>query len=527
MSLQPFASLLLLLLVPFANFCQSGYLDQSFGQSGTSELIIHDSLNFSLTNLGIDRSGRIFFSYDIPMEDNFRENGIRRLSPQGDLMDWELSSQFNFEFNSWEGYYFSDNKIVSKSIRPDSFPTGFKSKYIVHDLEGNELRSIEDISSSDYLYDYYYLNRNFLIDDRGRFVRSRKDGLTRFTEGGIRDESFGEDGFASFLFDEDNLDSVIYFYAWNSLHESNDKSLLATYFSYRDLEDLTFSNQNLIKFDNSGRPDRSFGNNGRLEFDELELIWEVKDFKNGYLLQGYDLYQDTCFTYSSKAIALDKNGNRLTGYGENGILQKDVEDCTDSNLWWFMPGPQDEVIAISTTWEIDEETQQTVVYNYHFIKYTEDGRIDTSFADQGLLQLDVLGNDGIADVIKDEDDNIFIMHFNQGDTIVPAHYFITKFDGDLLWNKPVRSFPKGTFTISPNPTDSEIGLFYSGEKQTDLDVFLMDALGRIVSIEKIAELNDQDRVGLWNGNLAAGTYFVKVRLPNGASIFDDKVLVIR
>lgn len=526
-SFASFFGFISLLFLPFFLFCQSDYIDQSFGLDGTTELILSDSINATMRNISFDRFGRIYFSYDIPLENNLRENGIRRLTKSGRLMDWGREKQFDFFSNNWFSYYCENGKIITTNITPDTLTEGFSTLYTFYDLEWNLEKQFDDLSPYESIIDYFYYNRRFLIDEQNRFVKLNMEGLKRYTAQGDLDYDFGDNGFSSFLFDQDTIPSLNFYFLYNFLFESSDNSLLAIFYTAEERDSSEVNFQKLIKYDESGVVDRSFGVDGLIEFEDYNIIWEVQGFRDGYLVEGYKILSDSCLNFEADAIVLDKNGEPLVGYGDNGRLRNKADDCYESNYWWFQVGPSDEVICINVMYDFNESTQQHDGENYRFLKFDQNGHIDTSFAEAGYLPLDVLDDGRIAEVVMDDDDNIFILHFPNSDTVAPLPYYLTKFDGDMLWDKRSINNPHSNFTITPNPTSDQVGLSYSGDQMDDVKVLLFDLQGRLVSTDYIASLSDKDRISLSHNTLAAGTYFVKVRNANGASVFNEKVIVLK
>ncbi len=78
------------------------------------------------------------------------------------------------------------------------------------------------------------------------------------------------------------------------------------------------------------------------------------------------------------------------------------------------------------------------------------------------------------------------------------------------------SLPESAMTIFPNPTDDQLTAQFSFERQTDALVLIADMTGRILWMRDVEGIQETT-LDFDVSNYAAGTYFIRIQTPDGAS----------
>jgi len=215
--------------------------------------------------------------------------------------------------------------------------------------------------------------------------------LTRYTENGILDTTFGDDG--KILIDYDSS-----YNGFNQVKIQSDGNILVS---------GRVSNNEVIisRFSNTGDADTSFGTNGTIYintlFDDVNFF-AVKLLDNDQVLVYGHTNTNNQFTLNMTRLMPD--GTIDTTFGTNGLSQNTFTETltTIDNVTVQDTG---DIIITASKFEASASKYKLALY-----KCLNDGSIDTSFGGNGSIFTDELGSYFNSETQIAPNNNIIIMY---------------------------------------------------------------------------------------------------------------------
>jgi len=429
-----------------------------------------------------------------------------------------------------------NDKIISSLHAIEDGDTTYKIFRYDSDLNLEvEYQHDSDLFNTDYLLYYYFLNGNTgLMDDSGKFTFANNGRLFRFNENGTKDLSFSGDGELQ-LYKLDSEINLGVLNIYTRLERLKNNSTLHSSLEYvynADSTELSYRGR-ITKVDKDGNFDLNFGEQGYVVGDSLEYFWQLEEDENtGIYVQGLSSVVDTCTLTSSDSyiMKLDQNGQLDLTFGEEGYYRQNrqSENCTYQYLSNFIQGPQGELLLLSGTADL-EDGSTVESYDYHLSRVNNSGELDLSFGDQGHLDIDLIPGGYINTIQLDKDYNLYTLSIDSLTTTeaVINNFYVSKIKADKVWsNITATASDPLELLIYPNPSLGSPRLKNEGRSRLKLKISLFDITGRLVSEIEIPELSQEEDVAVSNRVLSPGTYMVEVSDAISRSTFWEKIVVV-
>ncbi|SFD06017.1 T9SS type A sorting domain-containing protein [Algibacter pectinivorans] len=504
-----FVSLLCTLSIVFA---QSSYIDTSFGVDGVSNYKIAEYLEADgPLNMDITDSGKILKIGLASNENDESLNIINQFNSNGAL-DLNFGNNGILELNDFIGY-----DIISKNN--DIYISGTSTingniGILKLDSAGNKVSSFGNNGVA--LIDKFALGMTIKIDSNGKFIVAGRHInidteeeqllMTRFNSNGTIDNAFGTNGALqvniSDVVDNEELYDI-------NLELFDNNSLLVTGTVYTPENGTPTGeyeyNEFALKANSNGVLDTSFGSNGFSIYYDLTArsanIFDSYILSNNKILITIDGFDDSGFTGEpiQGLLRLNSDGSIDNTFGSNGLLTIYNEnfyilDLFDSNL-------DDDIFILG---DGNDENN-----NWHILilKVNENGIIDNTFGENGILSLDFPDYDEIEYITNGEelaDGKILVSGFNNDNN----GYILGRFFKENQLNVSDKAL--NTVALYPNPVRNEINI-KSTQAINHLQIYQMD--GKLV-YNQYLNTNLAD-VSL----LKAGLYIVKAFSGNKVETF--------
>jgi uncharacterized delta-60 repeat protein len=340
--------LILALLSSFTFYfalAQYGEIDPSFGNNGFVEIAIGPYLDSKIRDTKLDSEQNIF-SVGSAHNGTFSELFVLKLLPNGS------------PDNSFSG----DGKATIPSFNTNTFGTCL---------------SIDS-------------QNRIVVAGHHYAVPYQQVFLARFLSNGTIDNTFGENGTLSIPIGNNNA------YCNDVTIDNNDRIVIAGYVNFDNLGEDFF----VMRFDNTGNFDTSFGNNG--------IVGNVNDISSGY-------HPNLAIQEDNKIIVAGTGG--IAGTPHYCVLRFNTDGSLDSDfnndgiVTTFIAGEYNSPYGVALRSDGSIITGGLSGYwqsvDISFSQYSDNGDLDTSFGNNGTLTQNVNGGtDQVTDLILQPDEKM-------------------------------------------------------------------------------------------------------------------------
>jgi uncharacterized delta-60 repeat protein len=256
----------------------------------------------------------------------------------------------------------------------------------------------------------------------------------------------------------------------------------------------------LARYNSDGSLDLNFGNNGIV----------TTDFGN----TNYEVCHSLALQNDNKIIAAGYFGNILAvvRYNTDGSLDNNFGNAgkvTDSNL----PGALG--VGIQSNGKIVVSGQivlTTYDYGYSITRFNTDGTPDSSFGTGGNIILDIRqGNDYAQCLLIQPDDKIVVAGSSRDGPSSPADFTLVRFTSDINTDIYEYTVPKIKIIAYPNPTSGNIKIDIIDDFKIK-DIKLFDLNGKLVDFY----LPNETVLNI--SGLARGKYTLLITTDKGAIV---------
>ncbi len=435
------------------SLAQSNYIDTSFGINGISNIGITNLVfeNQEHHGFSITESGKIVnLGLGINTSDE-KITVISQYNSNGSL-DMNFGTNGVLELSNFTGF---DLVAVNNNLYVSGYsPITFRMGILGLDSNGNTLTNFGTNGIVTINQNIVSFGNTIKIDATNKFVvagtgivnSENQLAIARFSNDGNIDTSFGDNGLltinvSSIITDEEignegrfNLS----FFSDNSIFIASDIELP---------EDGTPSgsyeyNEFAVKVTPSGTLDNSFGNNGIAIY--YDITTSQADIYASYIMPNNKILLSTSgcndneinCSIVNRLVRLNSDGTIDTSFGTNGLLSLVNDDFEMDEL--FTTQLDSDILVLGSN-SINEVS---------VLKISEDGVIDTSFANSGVLPIDFPGvsiKDLVSNALELSDGKILVSGFRENeDGFLMGRYFVEQ----------QLSIPKETFAsvqLHPNP----------------------------------------------------------------------------
>lgn len=326
--------------------------------------------------------------------------------------------------------------------------------------------------------------------------------LARYLPQGILDTTFSGDG------------KLIY--ALSSMPETISSILLQTdscIIAVGQIGQTATANFAIARFKDNGDIDSTFNSNGNVITD---VSYSQRDYANSAVLQsdGKIIAIGTAMYQASKKVALvryNNNGSLDASFGNGGISTDEL--CPICYEFGVCGAIQPNGKLMVSGYESGEKVM--------LVRYTQEGVVDLSFDDDGMVLVNIINVDSVADQPKDmliqPDGKIVVVGFSKLSS-VDYQSFVIRYDSLLDVGLLEFSLTETTPLLYPNPLKEVEHLKYTLKKNEQISIVLLDGQGKLVTTfvenEKQPKGNHEVELNLPTG-LPNGTYFIQIVSPKG------------
>lgn len=497
--MKKITTIILCLLSTTSFLVAQEYIDTSFGTNGISDLIITTTSfdDAELHGFGVTDAGKI-----INLAVNEEDTTIIVQYNSDGTLDLNFGTNGSLELVDFYGVSLVTDTSNNIYICGISVTHG-RLSVLALNSSGNLLTSfgtngITAVSGLDVSLGYV-----IKIDTANNIIVSGVElGVTNklitasFDTNGNINTSFGTDGTLSVDISDVVTDEEI---EVNNISLFADNSILVTGDVYTP-EDATPTgnpeyNEFAIKINASGSLDTTFGTNG------VSIYYDITA-SEGNVYASYIL--------SNNKILLSISGHDDAFEEVNGLLRLNTDGAIDTTF-----GTNGLLTLVNNEYEIDELFKTSLdsdilVFgnddtNRSVIKINENGVIDTSFAENGILPITFPGiatTDLISNAIELPNNKILVSGFLEDeDGFLMARYFTE----DQL---SIDDVTQTSTSIFPNPVKNELTLV-SNKTIDTVEIYQID--GKLVLMQSIANLESNT---LDVSSLKSGIYIIKVESGN-------------
>lgn len=501
MKTKLFFRLLTFLFYSLSIASQSSYIDNTFGVNGL--------IDFQVPNLGF--AGEEYHGFDVTASGkilnlafgtNSSSNNatfVSQFLSNGNI-DTNFGTNGTYETSSILGYdvvSYNDNVYITGI----SATTG-KLSVLGIDSNGNVLSSFGTNGIAEINQTIASIGNKIVLDgsDRivvaGRAIISGEDQLivARFNNNGVLDATFGTNGAVlvnvSPVITDEELVTETHF----NVSLFSDDSILISGDVYTP-ENATPSgdyeyNEFAVKLSNTGVADSSFGTNGVSIYYNLSQtsggVYSSYILSNGKSLLSVSGSDGSSFFEGLLRINID--GTIDTTFGTNGFLTILPNGFLIDKM--FKNSSDNNILALGTNNNDDVS----------IVKINENGTINTSFADSGIMPIEFPGialKDLISNAAQLSDGKIIVSGFRDSSN---GFLMSRNFSENQL---STNSYEPLKFSISTNPAFDTISIKYSNDIQR-FEIYQID--GKLISSQKMAPNSKTINIA----NLSIGLYILKV-----------------
>lgn len=508
----------------------SDYLDENYGDQGLSKL---PTIGFPwpfLNNYSVDDIGRAYISYGsvyYNQDSTYSSYQFRRIDEFGEIEDWGLLDPLSTEIDIshyWgrNGIYRQHNNQIYRHIPSDSINPS--ERLFVHDLELEEQAAYElPVGSSFITFTAWFDLFSNLIDREGRLVVMQQGRLSRYLRNGMLDTSFGDGGSTVIRNPKSEIDS-----SWSQWYDHlllDDEHI---FYCTNYQVDSAYIQSQIVRLNEDGSFDNSFGTNGRVELDTSQFTYgSRKDKVNGYLLQVSNIHEP-CNSNITDIMRLDENGQIDRSFGINGNLERLLDDC-ESTRGLIVQNKNGEFLSTSSR-NIYDADSLVASYTFELHRNTPEGKVDSTFGNKGIVTVD---HDQIGYIYQmdiDAAQNVYLfsvdsISFDVNENNVRVH----KLSASKVWSTIVEEpeFIPAVLQLYPNPTSNGITLHYEGPDLANVSLEVVNMLGQRVGILDNQVLTNGSETYLDTYTYPSGQYFIRVvDKNNDLRLLEEKFILI-
>ena len=215
-----------------------------------------------------------------------------------------------------------------------------------------------------------------------------------FAQDGLIDNTFGDNGFTSTVPNAYNFPT--------SIAIQKDKKIIIGGYCY---DNNSNSSWFLTRYYSDGNLDAGFGTEGIVTKSfyhtnlSLDYCTDILLQPDGKILAGGYSYND--FTgYDFTLVRYNTNGSLDDSFGENGVVRTNISNYSNKSDWGYSIAIQsDGKIIMGGYCEYHLDSNPQVGYYGCLVRYTTDGKLDNSFANNGIKIIEVMNlGDGYGSI---------------------------------------------------------------------------------------------------------------------------------
>lgn len=520
-----FSNLLIFILL-FPLFISAQYLDLEFGDQGTVEYDL--AVDYNSAILDTDSLGRIYLEtriVDTTLTSNdswsllirFNSNGEidNSFADNGQLTVMRDSSNTLTNFN----IFFKDNKIFERNIENDT------GHLVMYDLNLNEENTYP---ISDELALWYY---NIHVLDNNELLMSTYNDWYRYDENGILISPYGQNTNGVNNFTPTINDSLITSSSFIFSSEPTESNEL--YFSTIGYDSSNTAYSWISKFNiETGEVDLDFGDNGLAliqEYLSALYAFNIQEGKNNSIYATSFTTNDSLSSigYLYLTNKLTEEGELDLSFGDNGNLipMLDTDAFYQYSFLLGQDNYNDRLINNSTELFYNEDST-AFNYNYYLNSFDLDGQLDTSFADNGYLDLGFLPGEYLFHIKMTESGDIFTVTSDSAG--LNNILYLSKLDTKNLFGIPEPEVTQSEkILLYPNPNNGRVFFNYTGQELVnEIDFYLYTMQGHFISKTNL-DLGPHGQINnfLDLGDLAEGAYILKAVSETGRRLITEKLFI--
>ncbi len=317
-------------------------------------------------------------------------------------------------------------------------------------------------------------------------------GVRKYLLDGTLDTNYGVNGVATTRF---NFYSDTEYEYPRKLILNSDNSIIVTGPLYTTGNNLPPLANGMVKFNQSGLIDTTFGSNGKL-INENNTYNNPIEFLSDL---NSNLYLNTSTTGGYFTTKFFPNGTVDTSYGNNGSVFEGNQFYT------------------SVIIQPDGKLLKAGAVNSQFSikRYNTDGALDLTFGSSGTLSTPIYYSSEIKELLYLSNNKLLAVgnSFNGSNTIMAMTRYTNLNLGTLDF-----STSKKNFMVYPNPIEEQATFIYSLKDATTVTIEIINIKGEVilnVVNNKKQEAGEYLQEIFLPNSLASGTYILRFSSPEG------------
>ena len=478
------AVLFFLITFSFSLFSQNIVIDSTFGDNGKLQIEL----------VGDDIGGGVLFDAEVMsdgsyvahayLEKNDETYALYKITEEGEV-DTNFGTNGSIEIITYDEGYIPDMIILDDDkIVVTAYDELNVVKIYIFNSDGSVYNILQLFPDS---REYYSVNIEYISNHLfigGTFVPNDESSdsifIIKSTIDGIIDTEFGEKGM--FKFGVNGYSGELY-----SMVNQNGSLVVCGSESPSDntQEGFTF----LMRISTEGNIDDNFGENGIIIFEGFEV-----EFAHLFIADNQDIYM-TIFGYGV-VLKMDKDGNVYNDYGFDGYAFTEVVDDLDLNMFFSELYSQDIYMFGFGPSLLNED-----IYRGIILKYNEQGKLDSTFGEDGISYTDFDDNTQFYGGLFDNNGRILATGGSGMGYDLPMNLLLVRYKTktsatDELTNLIIKPH------VYPNPvSDNRINLTYNLQQSYDVELALYN-----INAEKLSNLK--------LSKSSKGMNFHEIELPN-------------
>jgi uncharacterized delta-60 repeat protein len=337
--------------------------------------------------------------------------------------------------------------------------------------------------------------------------------VVRFTEEGLVDSTFGEDGLATIPVTEtDNEFAGVQV-------QPDGKIVAAGHIS----NGLSWFSLLMARFDENGVPDATFGTDGIINMDIGNVDDEFFDLRltssGDIIATGFTTTQGD-FNFHLLVMKFDENGDLVPEFGEEGMV---IWGETSYNVGYAMEIlPDDKIVVAGSSGE-----KAPMDSDWGIWKFNSDGSFDETFGNNGIVTTDATGefDEALGIAVQEDGKLVAAGKFRMENNI---NFGVIRYQNELTVSVSEVT-EKHVVTVMPNPvrSDGNINIAMELNESQSISIEILNMAGSVVMERSPGHQPEgmfMDSYGL-DSELSAGIYFIRVTGSKSA-FMTRKVMVI-
>jgi len=364
----------------------------------------------------------------------------------------------------------------------------------------------------------YAICNSIAIQPNGRIIAAgsaTNDSTTqvavaRYTLNGILDSTFNGTGLVTTVVDSSDDEGY-------AVAIQPDGKLVVAGAAYNnDSSNYDFA---VVRYDSTGVPDASFGNNGSVTTNLLgsgNFAYGVALQNNGQIVAAGRTFNSNTNAYMFGLVRYNSNGTLDNTFGAGGIDTTTIGGYDDEGQAVAIQ-PADGKIVVAGFADVNN-----TAYNFAVVRYNTNGSLDTtSNGGNGKVTTPVDSTSSGEAVAIQPDGKIVVAGYSQDTATLYYSVGVARYLTNLTLGIVDLAIANNSVFLYPNPLQNEAVLDYTLVSNEAISMYVYDVTGKLMQTvltnETLSKGEHQQIINM--RSLPAGIYFLTLANNNSQSIY--------